>query len=70
MVEDLIEVFIKELQKYNMLGICVLGVGYSNNMFRILKLLKDFQLEKTNIFVYTYGLNMKIRYMILEIFIK
>ena len=25
MIEDLIEIFIKEFQKYNMRGICVLG---------------------------------------------
>ena len=25
MIEDLIEIFIKEIQKYNMRGICVLG---------------------------------------------
>ena len=41
MVEDLLEIFLKEFQKYNITGVCVLA-SYLINIFRILKLLKDF----------------------------
>ena len=60
MVEDLIE-----FQKYNILGICVLGSWLFNQYVPDSKIIKGFLIRK--IIVYTCGLNMKIRYMILEI---
>ena len=67
MVEDLIEIFIKEFQKYNMLGICVSGNWLFNQYVPDSKIIKGFLIEKKIISVYTCALNMKIRYMILEI---
>ena len=67
MIEDLIEIFIKELQKYNMRGVCVLGSWLFNQYVPDSKIVKGFLIKKINIIVYTCGLNMKIRYMILEI---
>ena len=67
MVEDLIEMFIKEFQKYNMLGIGVLDSWLFNQYVPNSKIIKGFLTRKKNIIVYTCGLNIKIRYMILEI---
>ena len=66
MIEDLIEIFIKEFQKYNMRGVCVLGSWLFNQYVPDSKIVKGFLIRK-KIIVYTCGLNMKIRYMILEI---
>ena len=40
MIEDLIEIFIKEFQKYNMRGICVLGSWLFNQYVPDSKIVK------------------------------
>ena len=42
MVEDLIEIFIKEFQKYNMIDICVLGSWLFNQYVPDSKINKGF----------------------------
>ena len=42
MIEDLIEIFIKEFQKYNMRGICVLGSWLFNQYVPDSKIVKGF----------------------------
>ena len=42
MVEDLIEIFVKEFPKYNMLGICVLGSWLFNQCVPDSKIIKGF----------------------------
>ena len=67
MIEDLIEIFIEEFQKYNIKGICVLSRWLFNQYVPDSKIIKDFQLEKMNFIVYMCGLNRKMRHMILVI---
>ena len=67
MIEDLIEIFIKEFKKFNIRGMCVLGSWLFNQYVPDSKIVKGFLIRKKNIIVYTCGLNMKKRYMILEI---
>ena len=67
MIEDLIELFIEEFQKFNIKGICVLSSGLFNQYVPDSKIIKDFQIEEINFIVYMCGLNTKMRYKILEI---
>ena len=47
MIEDLIEIFIKEFQKYNMRGICVLGSWLFNQYVPDSKIVKGFLIRKS-----------------------
>ena len=67
MIEDLIEIFKREFQKYNMRGICLLSSWLFNPYVPDSKTIKGFLIRKINFIVYTCGSNMKIRYLILEI---
>ena len=46
MIQDLIEIFIKEFQKYNMRGICVLGSWLFNRYVPDSKIVKGFLIRK------------------------
>ena len=46
MIEDLIEIIIKEFQKYNMIGICVLGSWLFNQYVPDSKIIKGFLIRK------------------------
>ena len=46
MIEDLIEIFIKEFQKYNMRGICVLGSWLFNQYVPDSKIVEGFLIRK------------------------
>ena len=58
MIEDLIEIFIKEFQKYNMRGICVLGNWLFNQYVPDSKIVKRFLIRKNKY----YCLHMWIEY--------
>ena len=46
MIEDLIEIFIKEFQKYNLRGICVLGSWLFNQFIPVSKIVIGFLIRK------------------------
>ena len=46
MIEDLIEIFIKEFQKYNIGGICVLASWLFNQYVPNSKIIKGFLIRK------------------------
>ena len=46
MIEDLIEIFIKEFQKFNMRGICVLGSCLFNQYVPESKIIRGFLIRK------------------------
>ena len=50
MIEDLIEIFIKEFQKYNMRGICVLGSWLFNQYAPDSKIVKGFLIRKNKFY--------------------
>ena len=50
MIEDLIEIFIKEFQKYNIRGICVLGSWFFNQYVPDSKIVKGFLIRKNKIY--------------------
>ena len=50
MIEDLIEIFIKEFQKYNLRGICVLGSWLFNQYNPDSKIIKGFLIRKNKFY--------------------
>ena len=51
MIEGLIEIIIKEFQKHNLRGICVLGSWLFNRYIPGSKIIKGFLIRKKNIIV-------------------
>ena len=57
----------KEFQKYNKTGICVIVSWLFNQYVPDYKIIKGFYISRKNIIVYICGSHMKMRYLIMDI---